>query len=126
MIVSIHRYDLATDATEAELRSAFEEATQRNLFDLPGLVQQTLLRGIKGDGAGDVGALWVYESRTAWEAIWGPPEDPTDWGGYPEEWQTWESELLDPLLADHPDEITYTSFEAIAGTGTENGHILDN
>lgn len=115
MIVSIHQYELAADAEPADFRAAVTEATDRGLFEaIPGLVEYRIGRGIKGARAGQFAALWFYESRTAWESVWGPVDDPAPKDEYPEAWLVWEDELLDPVLADDPDEIVYTSYELLA------------
>lgn len=113
MITSVHHYELAGSATDREFREAVREAERRDLFDLPGLVEYRFLRGIKGARRDEVTALWTYESRAAWEALWGPVDDPVPKEDYPASWRTWEDELLAPILADDPDEIEYTSYETI-------------
>jgi hypothetical protein len=115
MIVSIHHYELADGADEDAFREAVAEAERRDLFDLPGLADYQFLRGIKGDRDGAFTAVWTYESREAWEALWGPVDDPVPKDEYPERWQTWEEDLLGPLLPGDPDDIEFTSYETFAG-----------
>ncbi|MFC7154948.1 hypothetical protein ACFQPA_05695 [Halomarina halobia] len=112
-VVSVHEYELAPDADPADFEAAVEAAERRGLFDLPGLVDRRFLRGIKGDREGEYAAIWTYEDREAWEALWGPPGDPKPPEAYPERWREWEA-LLDPLLTDDPDFIGFTSYEALA------------
>lgn len=119
MIVSIHEYDLAPEATPDAFEAAVEEAQSRGLFALPGLVEYEFLRGIKGARADRYTAIWRYESRDAWADLWGPADDPVPKSGYPETWRVWEDELLAPLLAEDPDETSFTSYEVRRGSTTE-------
>ena len=112
MLVSIHHYELAPDASATDFREAVRTAERRDLFDLPGLVDYRFLRGIKGARRGQFTALWYYESRDAWEAIWGTVEDPVPPAEYPDGWQAWE-ELLEPILASDPDAIDFTTYEVL-------------
>ena len=120
MVVSVHHYELAESAAPSDFRDAVAEAVDRGLFEgVPGLVEHRIGRGIRGDRAGKFAAVWVYESREAWADVWGPAGDPVAKTEYPDDWLTWEDELLDPLLADDPDAIEYTSYELIAESGDE-------
>lgn len=110
-ILSVHEYELADAATDEEFREAVREAERRGLFDLPGLSEHRFLRGIKGRRRGGYTALWTYESREAWRALWGSVEDPVPKAEYPERWHVWEDELLAPLLAGDPDDVSYTTYE---------------
>jgi hypothetical protein len=58
-------------------------------------------------------AVWVYESREAWEQLWGTAEHPRGPEDYPEKWRIWEGELLAPILSGHPDAITFTAYEEL-------------
>jgi len=113
MIRSIHHYELADSATSEQFREAVREAERRDLFALPGLESYQFLRGIKGARTDGFTALWTYESRDAWEALWGPVDDPISKDEYPETWRVWEDELLEPVLAGDPDDIEYTSYEVV-------------
>ncbi|WP_418285285.1 hypothetical protein [Halorubrum sp. DTA46] len=116
MVVSVHHYELSESATPSEFRDAVNEAVDRGLFEnVPGLVDYRIGRGIRGDRAGRFAAVWIYESREAWADVWGPADDPVTRTDYPDEWLTWEDELLDPLLSEDPDAIEYTSYELVAG-----------
>lgn len=119
MVVSVHHYELAESAAPSEFREAVSAAVNRGLFEqIPGLIEYRIGHGIRGARTGEFAALWVYESKEAWVDVWGPVGDPVAKSDYPEPWLTWEDELLDPILADDPDTITYTSYELIAD-GTE-------
>lgn len=115
MIVSVHHYELAESADESDFRDAVEEAVDRELFEnVPGLVEFRIGRGIRGARTGKFVAIWTYESRDAWTDVWGEAGDPIPKSDYPQEWLVWEDELLDPVLAEDPDEIDYTSYELLA------------
>ncbi len=113
-IVSVHEYELRDGVSEDQFLRTAKEAQSRGLFDLPGLIHYRLLRGVKGARRGSFAAIWVYESRTAWEALWGPPEAPKTRANYPPTWRVWEDELLAPLLKRDPDRVRYTSYEEFA------------
>lgn len=120
MIASIHRYKLARSADPSDFHDAVNEATRRELFEtIPGLVNYQIMRGIKGERTEEFAAVWMYKSREAWRDVWGPVENPVPKEEYPKEWLIWENELLEPILAEDPDEIEYTSYEIIAGSGDE-------
>lgn len=113
-IVSIHEYELKPDADPAQFEAAVRQARDRNLLALPGLVDYYLLKGIKGDRVDRYAAVWIYESRAAWDALWGPPDDPVDKEEYPDSWQIWEDEVLAPFLHRDPDTIRFTSYRELS------------
>jgi hypothetical protein len=113
-IISIHEYTLKPEVSEAQLKDAIQHALDRHLLQLPGLVEVHFLYGIKGKHSGQFTALWIYESREAWEQLWGSPEQPRSKVDYPEIWKIWEDEILAPLLDRDPDQIDYTTYEAIS------------
>lgn len=119
MIVSVHHYELAVSTTPTEFHDAVRDAERRGLFDLPGLIEHRFLRGIRGSRRNEFTAVWTYESREAWERLWGPVDDPITTEEYPEQWKQWEDDVLAPLVAGDPDEIDYTSYEVIDTTGDE-------
>lgn len=112
-IVSIHEYELKPNADPAQFEAAIRQARDRNLLDLQGLVDYYLLKGIKGDRVDRYTAVWIYESRAAWEALWGTPENPLEKDDYPASWQTWEDEVLSPFLREDPDAICFTSYREL-------------
>jgi hypothetical protein len=112
-VTSIHEYELAPDTTDEQFERAVADAERDDLFDLPGLADHRFLKGIKGDRRGQYTAIWTYESRAAWEALWGPPDDPVAPDEYPERWREWERRLA-PLLTGDPDRIRFTSYRAVA------------
>jgi hypothetical protein len=115
MITSVHHYKLAESAKPADFHDAVETAVSRELFEnVPGLVDYQLCHGIKGERTGEFAAIWTYESVEAWTDVWGPVDDPVPKSEYPDEWLTWEDDLLEPILADDPDEIEYTTYEVVA------------
>ena len=72
-IVSVHEYELRPGVEPADFERALGDAERRGLFELPGLCEQHFLRGLKGARRGAYAAVWIFESREAWEALWGPP-----------------------------------------------------
>ncbi|MFP3855075.1 MAG: hypothetical protein ACLFWD_12365 [Anaerolineales bacterium] len=117
---SLHYYRLKEGVSRQSLAAAFAQAKEEGLFELPGLQEAYLLWGRKGREADQPAALWVYESYGAWEALWGPPEDPIGQDEYPSRWVRWERELLEPLLVGDPDKVPLTSFvvmDAMTHTG---------
>lgn len=94
-----------------QLRATAKEAAERGLFELPGLVRWWFGERIKGQLPGRASSFWVYESRAAWEALWGTPEDPASPGDYPELWVIWEQEYLGPLLDRSADAIEFGSYQ---------------
>ena len=112
-VISIHEYDLNPAAHEAAFRRALRDAERRGLFRLPGLVEHHFLKGIKGARRGGYTAVWVFESRDAWERLWGSLEAPRPPAEYPDTWKVWENEILAPFLIQHPDTIHFTSYEEL-------------
>ncbi len=118
-IISIHEYELREGTTLQMLIEAFRQAEAAGLFRLPGLERYSLLVGLKGARSGRAAAVWVYPSRQAWEALWGPPDRPFGPEAYPPNWRVWEEDFLAPLLQGDPDRILYTAYEEVAGQGAE-------
>jgi hypothetical protein len=85
MIVSVHHYELAESTTQAAFRDAVREAERRGLSDLPGLVEYRFVRGLRGMRTDEFSAVWTYESREAWERLWGSVDDPVDKEEYPDQ-----------------------------------------
>jgi hypothetical protein len=120
MVVSVHHYELAEAAEASAFRDAVTEAVSRGLFEaVPGLIDYRIGRGIRGARAGELAAVWTYESKSAWVDVWGPVGEPVPKSDYPDAWLTWEDELLDPILAEAPDRIEYTSYDLIASGPAE-------
>jgi hypothetical protein len=112
-IISIHEYVLKPGIDAQRFESAVRIARGRGLFHLPGLIACHFVKGIKGRREGDYAAIWIYESRGAWEALWGSVEDPRKKHEYSANWQVWENEILAPLLMREPDTVTFTSYEEL-------------
>jgi hypothetical protein len=112
-VISIHEYELKPGVDADDFERAVRDAERRHLFDLPGLSEHCFLRGMKGDRRSCYAAVWVYDSRAAWEALWGPLDAPRPPSEYPQNWKIWENEVLAPLLARHPDTIRFTSYEEV-------------
>jgi heme-degrading monooxygenase HmoA len=117
-IVSIHEYDLKPGIDVEQFEHVLRDAAARGLLELPGLVAHHFVKGVKGVRRGAYAALWIYESREAWEHLWGTPEHPRASQEYPDAWKVWENELLAPFLEDHPDRIRFTVYEELKGFGT--------
>jgi len=110
-IISIHEYVLKPEVDPQQFEQAILQAKQSGVLELPGLETVYFLRGIRGARKGCYAALWIYESREAWEKIWGPPEQPPPPEEYPPNWRIWEEKILKPFLDRDPDTITYTAYE---------------
>jgi hypothetical protein len=112
-IISIHEYDLTPDSDSRQFEQALRDADARGLLQLPGLAAHYFMKGIKGAQHGAYAALWVYDTRAAWERLWGTPTQPRNPQEYPANWQVWEAEVLAPFLAQHPDAIRFTAYEEL-------------
>jgi len=71
-IISIHEYDLKPGSNPAQFEHALWDAEARGLFELPGLMTHHFVRGVKGARQDTYAAVWIYESREAWERLWAP------------------------------------------------------
>ena len=112
-VISVHEYVLRPSADEGAFECAIQEAERRGLLELPGLVEHRFLKGIRGARRGCYAAVWIYESKEAWEALWGPVDGPRSKDEYPENWLIWEDGVLAPFLDRDPDKIRYTSYECL-------------
>jgi hypothetical protein len=110
-VISIHEYELKPGVLEDDFQQAIVMAENRGLFQLPGLVNHYMVKGIRGSRSNRYAAIWVYESRQAWERLWGSLENPLPKEEYPGKWKVWEDEFLAPLLSQAPDQINYTAYE---------------
>jgi hypothetical protein len=109
-VISIHEYELKEGVEDAQFERAFQEAEARGLFELPGMVQYYLVKGIRGVRRGKFATLWVYESQKAWEQLWGPIDQPIPKERYPQKWLIWEDEVLVDFLSQEADRISYTTY----------------
>jgi hypothetical protein len=112
-IISIHEYELKAGADAGAFETAIQAAEARGLLRLPGLVSHHFIKGIKGARRGRYAAVWIYESRDAWQLLWGTPEHPRPFEEYPVNWQIWEQEILAPFLDRIPDTISFTTYEEL-------------
>ena len=112
-VISVHEYTLKTGAAEEAFEQAIQEARASEILRLPGLVAYHLLKGIRGARKGFYAAIWVYESKEAWERLWGPVDRPRKKTEYPANWKQWEEEVLRPFLAEDPDEIRFMAYEEL-------------
>ncbi len=113
LIISIHEYELKPGVDEEEFEKAFHSAKEKGLFNLPGLKEYHLIKGIRGDRKNKYAAIWIYESEDAWEKLWGPVGEPKSKDEYPDEWKRWEDEILSEFLITEPDKITFTSYKDV-------------
>lgn len=109
-VISVHEYELADRAAPAEFEAALRRAEERGLFRLPGLEAHFFVKGLRGVRRGRYAAIWIYASREAWEALWGPPDRPKPKHEYPQSWRIWEDEVLAPFVAGDPDRIAFTAY----------------
>lgn len=109
-VISVHEYELKPGVEEAQFERAFQEAEERGVFELPGLVKYHFVKGIRGARRGKYAVLWVYESQKAWERLWGAIDQPIPKSKYPEKWSVWEDEFLANFLDQDPNRISYTSY----------------
>ena len=109
-IISVHEYDLKHGASGQLFENAILKARERGLLSLPGLVDCHLVKGIRGFRNGFYASVCAYESREAWERLWGPIDKPLSKAYYPENWKVWEDEVLSPFLDREPDKIRFTSY----------------
>jgi hypothetical protein len=112
-IISVHEYDLTPGSGPAQFEQAIRAAEGHGLFDLPGRIAHHFVRRVKGARNGAFAAVWIYESREAWERLWGTVEQPRAPREYPEKWRIWEEELMAPILSSHPDAIKFTTYEEL-------------
>jgi len=112
-IISIHEYELKPGVDETEFEQVLQRARDSGLLQLPGLVGFHFLKGLRGVRSGAYAAIWIYESLEAWEALWGPVDQPISKEQYLENWKIWENEFLAPFLDRDPDRITYTAYQEI-------------
>ena len=112
-IISIHEYVLKLGADKDQFEKAIQQAKERGLLQLPGLVEYYFMKGIKGSRNGHYATVWIYESREAWQRIWGIPEQSIRKEDYPENWKIWEEEFLMPFLDREPDKIEFTAYEEL-------------
>ncbi|MGD8293794.1 MAG: hypothetical protein PVF37_18925 [Desulfobacterales bacterium] len=112
-VISIHEYILKPGVSERQFESAILGAKKRGLLNLTGLVDHYLVKGIRGSRNGLYAAVWIYESKEAWENLWGPIDEPISKADYPENWKSWENEVLLPFLDQDPDNINFTSYREL-------------
>ena len=112
-IISIHYYELKPEVSEEEFEQTIKKAEEKNLLNLPGLKHHYFIKGIRGTRKNKYAAIWIYESKEAWEKLWGPEDNPLSKKEYPESWNKWEDEVLAAFLIEDPDKITFTSYEKL-------------
>src|SRR2546430_13375698 len=108
-MISIHEYDLRPGSGAGRFEEAIRAAEARGLFALRGLTAHHFIKGVKGARNDAYAAVWVYESREAWERLWGTLERPLERTQYPEKWRVWEKERLAPHPSRPPARINITA-----------------
>src|SRR5262245_18238863 len=96
-VVSIHEYELKPGTNIEQFEQVLRDAEARGLLQLPGLVAHYFVKGAKGVRRGGYAAVWIYESREAWEHIWGTPEHPRLPEEYPDTWRGLGARTSRPL-----------------------------
>jgi hypothetical protein len=112
-VISVHEYALKPGVDPLQFERAVLDARASGLLDLPGLEDCYLLKGMRGTRRGAYTAIWVYESKAAWEALWGPEGKPLPKAQYPHNWKIWEDQVLAPFLEQDPDKIAFTSYQEL-------------
>jgi hypothetical protein len=112
-VISIHEYRLKPDIEAAAFELAIHKAEELGLLQFPGLVGYHFVRGLRGVRQGLYAAIWIYSSLDAWEALWGPVDEPIRPEQYPEKWKIWEDQVLTQYLDGKPDRLVYTAYEEI-------------
>jgi hypothetical protein len=111
-IVAVHELELKAGVD----RARFERVVRRRIaglgLQMPGLVERRFLKGYKGARAGEYAMLWVFESRAALEAMFGPPERPERG---PEAFVRYEEAIGPYLAAPSPELIRFTDYLEIDG-----------
>lgn len=112
-IISVHEYVLKPGVNEIEFEDAIQKARTRGLLQLPGLREYHFVKGLRGARKGQYATIWVYESKDAWEKLWGSAARPCKKQDYPDNWKIWEEEVLAPFLSKEPDKIEFTAYEEL-------------
>jgi hypothetical protein len=112
-VISVHEYILKEGVNDQEFEQAIQTAKARGLLRLPGLIEYYFTKGIRGGRTGKYAAIWVYESKEAWQKLWGPVGHPRAKQNYPKNWKIWENEILKPFLTEDPDKINFNTYEEL-------------
>lgn len=113
LIISIHQYELKPEASEIEFEQEIKKAEKDGLLKLRGLKDYYFTKGIRGERKNKFASIWIYESKEAWEKLWGSIDKPKSKEEYPGNWKKWEDEVLAPFLIEEPDKITFTTYRQI-------------
>lgn len=88
LIIIIHEYEIKPDVNKKDFEYASKEADKKGLFKLPGLKEYHFVKGKLGSRKDMYAAIWIYESREAWE-----------------------DEVLTDFLIGESEKITFTSYK---------------
>ena len=112
-VISVHEYELPRGVLPAEFSAAIAAARERGLFEVPGLMAVRFARTLRTRRRQTYAAMWVYESREAWEALWTSSGQPVPMDARTGAWPGWENEILASLLEHEPNTISYTAYEEL-------------
>lgn len=112
-VISIHEYQLKPGADPQQFERAIQLAKESGLLELPGLVECLFVKGLRGQREGQYAFIWIYESREAWEKLWGPAPSPAGKDDYPHNWRIWEDRILAEYLDRQPDSVEFTAYEEV-------------
>ncbi len=109
----MHEYVLRSNVDLDQFEQAVLDARDKGILEIAGLERVAFVRGIRGERHNLYAAIWFYESKEAWESLWGPVDQPHAKHDYPQAWRVWEDEILAPFLDRDPDKITFTTYMEI-------------
>jgi hypothetical protein len=109
-IVAVHELDLKPGVDRAEFERVVRAASAGLEREMPGLVERLFLLGYKSARKGEYAMLWIFESRTALEAMFGTEAAPRPG---PDAFVRYEAAIGQYLSADRPDLIRFTDYEEV-------------
>jgi hypothetical protein len=112
-VISVHEYELPRGVEAAEFAAAIAAARERGLFDVSGLMAVHFARTLRTRRRQTYAAMWVYESREAWDALWKSSGQPDPEDARTGAWPEWESDILARILDHEPNTISYTAYEEL-------------
>ena len=112
-VISVHEYELPRGVEGAEFAAAIAAARARGLFQVPGLMAVRFARTLRTRRRQTYAAMWVYDSREAWDALWQASGQPDPEDARTGAWPEWESDILARILDREPNTISYTAYEEI-------------
>src|SRR5215831_2423777 len=114
-LINVHEYELKPGTDPERFEQTLRDAEARGLFDLPGLISHHFVKGVKGARRDAYAAIWVYESRDAWNDCGAlrsirrcPPSILTS-GGFGKISSCCQSSILTPMRSGLPRTRSYDS-----------------